>query len=97
MATNSNHPSSSAACEAIEEKSEKAVFGPGEVKEKGVTDEIQSPKLINSGNQGGTDGKYPRLIGMTDEEQDAYFADGLDLAEVLQPLSSAAFEANQGK
>ena len=39
-------------------------------------------ELIDSGNQGSTDGKYPKLGDMTVEEQDAYFADGLDSEEV---------------
>ncbi len=54
MATNPNHPSSSAAFEAIEEKSDKAVFGPGEVKEKSVSDEAMLMEGEDSGNQGST-------------------------------------------
>ncbi len=57
MATNSNHPSSSAEFEANDKKSEKAIFGPGEVKEKDVSDEAQLSELIDSGNQGSTDEK----------------------------------------
>ncbi len=39
MATNPNHPSSSTASEAIEKKNDdKAIFGPGEIREKGTSD-----------------------------------------------------------
>ena len=82
MATNSDHPSSSAAFEAINEKSEKAIFGPGKVKEKGTSDEAQLSKDEDSGNQGSTVEKYPKLGDMTEDEQDAYFAEGLDSEEV---------------
>ena len=66
MATNSNHPSSSAASEAIEEKSEKVIFGPGEIKEKVRSDEAQLSKDEDSGNQGSTVEKYPKLGDMTE-------------------------------
>ena len=82
MATNSNHPSSSAVFEAIEEKSEKAIFGPGEIKEKDVSVEAQVSEVTDSDNQGSTVQKYPNLATMTEKEQDEYWADGLDPAEI---------------
>ncbi len=82
MATNTDHSSSSAAFEAKEEKSEKASFGPGEVKENVMSDEAQLSELIDSGNQGSTVEKYPKLLDMTAEEQDEYFAEGLEPEEV---------------
>ncbi len=84
MATNTDHPSSSAAFEAKEEESDKAIFGPGEIKENVMSDEAQLSELIDSGNQGSTDRKYPKLSDMTAEEQDEYCADGLTLEEVQQ-------------
>ncbi len=36
----------------------------------------------DSGNQGSTVKKYPKLGDMTADEQDAYFAEGLDSEEV---------------
>ncbi len=54
MANNSDHPSSSAAFEVTNEKSDKAIFRPGEIKEKDVSDEAQLSEVIDSGNQGST-------------------------------------------
>ena len=47
-----------------------------------MSDEAQLSELIDSGNQGSTDRKYPKLSDMTAEEQDEYCADGLTLEEV---------------
>ncbi len=84
MVTNPNHPSSFAAFEANEKKSKKAIFGPGEVKEKGKSFNAELSVGEDYGIQGSTDKKYPKVSGMTDAEQDAYFAEGLDPAEVLR-------------
>jgi hypothetical protein len=43
-----------------------------------MSDEVQLSKGVDSGNQGSTEEKYPKLGDMTAEEQDAYFAEGLD-------------------
>ena len=61
MATNSNHPSSSAVILADEVKSDKAIFGPGEVKENDGIKEAQSSEAEVSEIQGNCDGKYPNL------------------------------------
>ena len=82
MATNTDHSSSSAAFEAKEEKSEKASFGPVEVKENVMSDVAQLSDLIDWGNEGSTVEKYPKLVDMTAEEQDEYFAEGLEPEEV---------------
>ncbi len=62
MATNTDYPSSSAAFEEEEEKSEKADFGPGEVKEKDVSVGVllSDPGVSEQGKK--NKGKYPTPI-----------------------------------
>ena len=90
MATNSNHPSSSAAILADEANSDKAIFGPGEIKEKDVSVEAQVPEGMDSGNQVSTVQKYLNLETMTEKEQDEYWADGLDPAEIKKVQENIA-------
>ncbi len=47
-----------------------------------MREEAQLSEADNSGNQGSTVKKYPNLATMTETEQDEYWAEGLDPADV---------------
>ena len=80
-----------------EEKSETAIFGPGEIKENAQGKEpVQSvPDVVEQGLK--EDGKYllsGGVGGLSEEDQDLFYAEGLDPKDVAQMLESA--RANKG-
>ena len=97
MATIPNQSMSSAGMKENEEKSETAVFGPGEIKENDQCKDIVLSVVANAAQGAKEEGKYHlsgKMRGLSEEDQDLFYAEGLDPKEVAKILEKA--KSNKG-
>ena len=80
-----------------EEKSETAVFGPGEIKENDQCKDAMLSVVANAAQGAKEEEKYllpGSMRGLSEEDQDLFYAEGLDPKDVAKMLESA--RANKG-
>ena len=97
MATILNQSMSSAAMKENDEKSETAVFGPGEIKENDQCKDAMLSVVANAAQGAKEEEKYllsGSMGGLSEEDQDLFYAEGLDPKDVAKMLESA--RANNG-
>ena len=92
MATILNQSMSSAGMKVNEEISETAVFGPGEIKENDQCKDVMLSVVANAAQVAKEEEKYlpsSSMGGLSEEDQDLFYAEGLDPKDVAKMLESA--------